>query len=148
MFWNQQFFLSWLLYLFHILFTAGSMWHDSVLLYRLTDSHLEILKARYLNFSKINKGKFLWVHVYWLRTIENGWRLNSWYVLYIFPYPLVITEPINIFKNKGLWPYFQCFSKLVICTITDKQLLYHERVKSLTKFSFEVLPLVILFFGE
>ena len=71
-------------------------------------------------------------------------------VLYIFPYPLVITEPINIFKNKGLWPYFQCFPKLVICTITDKQLLYHdhERVKSLTKFSFEVLPLVILFFGE
>ena len=117
LFWNQQFFLSWLLYLFHILFTAGSMWHDSVLLYRLTDSHLEILKARYLNFSKINKGKSLWVHVYWLRTIENGWRLNSWYVLYIFPYPLVITEPINIFKNKGLWPCFQCFSKLVICTI-------------------------------
>ena len=32
--------------------------------------------------------------------------------------------------------------------ITDKQLLCHERVKSKTKFNFEVLPSAILFTAE
>ena len=40
------------------------------------------------------------------------------------------------------------FSKLDIHTITDIQLLHHERVNNQTKFSFEVLPSVILFIGE
>ena len=77
LYWNQQFFLSWLLYQFHVLFTAASMWDDSVLRCRLADAHVEFLKHRGLNFSKINKSKVVWVHFYRLRTIENSWKLNS-----------------------------------------------------------------------
>ena len=43
---------------------------------------------------------------------------------------------------------FLVFSKLDIHIIADKQLLYHEKVKSQTKFRSGVLPSVILFTGE
>ena len=109
LYWNQQFFLSWLLYEFHVLFTAASMWHDSVLHYRLTDAHLEFLKDRGLKFSKINKSKVVWVHFYWLRTIENSWKLNSSIVKLINNHCIMRGLKAELNLVLKFFPWWFCF---------------------------------------
>ena len=57
----------------------------------------------------------------------------------------MISPPKNLFEKAYV---FSFFSKLDIHTITDIQLLHNEKVNNQTKFSFEVLPSVILFIDE
>ena len=88
--------------------------------------------------------------------IEKRQKMSMFYIYSCIPYYKSIKiylwkikahevhQKISL-KNKSLWTYFYCFSKLSIQTITDKQLLYHERVKSKPKSSFAS---VVLFTGE